>query len=104
KVASGNWLTFGHHGRLTYFPRSRGLNIAVQAKERDSASSRWCFETIGTGVIAPDPGRTDERGHKRPGGTVRGVVDLDATGPYGHRDFTLMTSNTAGIRFVVEVH
>ena len=104
KVASGNWLTFGHHGRLTYFPQSRGLNIAVQAKERDSASSRWCFETIGTGVISPDSGRTDERCNKWTWVTVRGVLDLDAPAPYGRRDFTLMTSNTAGIRFVVEGH
>ncbi len=55
-------------------------------------------------MIAPDSGRTDERCHKWTWVTVRGVVDLDATGPYGHRDFTLVTSNTAGIRFVVEGH
>ena len=100
KVDSGNWLTFGHHGRLAYFPQSRGLNIAVQAKERDF-NRFFCLDSMGAGVITPDSGRSTGRCNKWTWVTVRGVVDLDTPAPNGRHEFTLMTSNTAGIRFVV---
>lgn len=112
KVASGNWLTFPHGGTVQLMPLSRGLNIAVQARERDHSSA--CFDSSGTGLWTPDSGKTDEHCDRWTWVTVRGVVDLDARVPgsglapifggTGRHDVVLYTSNTAGIRFVVYGH
>jgi hypothetical protein len=98
KVASGSWLSFGHDGRLTYLPQSRAQH------RRTGQGARQRQHQL---VLRDDRGRcglSRARSRRRTWVTVRGVVDLDATGPYGHRDFTLMTSNAAGIRFVVDGH
>jgi hypothetical protein len=110
KVASGNWLEFGNHGRLDLLPPSRGLNLAVQARERDHAGA--CFDSTGNDLFTPDNHKVDEWCRKWTWVTVRGIVDLDApvgdaspiAGGAGRHDFELKTSNSAGIRYVVYGH
>jgi hypothetical protein len=112
-VASGNWVTLGHSGTLQLMPQSRGLNVAVQARERDNAPT--CFDPHGTGVISPDHGRIDKRCDKWTWETARGIVDLDAPVPgsglapifggTGRHEFELITRwDGAGIRYVVYGH
>ena len=112
KVASGNWLEFSGDGRLDLAPLSRGLNIAVQARERDHASS--CYDRSSSGLWSPDNGRVDKWCEKRTWVTARKVIDLDAPVPgsdaspieggAGRHEFDVKTSDTAGIRFVVYGH
>jgi hypothetical protein len=108
KVASGNWLEFpDDHVNLA--PLSRGLNVAVQARERDNASS--CGDQTGPGFWSPENGKVDQWCNKRTWVSVHAVIDLDApvpggdeeagSGGTGRHEFQIMTSNTAGIRYVV---
>jgi hypothetical protein len=107
KVASGNWLDFPGSGRLDLAPGSRGLNIAIQARERDHAGT--CFDRTGAAPWRPDSGRVDKWCDKRTWVTARKVIDLDSPlpgvspidGGTGRHEFELLTSNSAGIRFVV---
>jgi hypothetical protein len=112
KVASGNWLNFPNDGRVDLAPHSRGLNLAVQARERDNAPT--CSDQGAIGLWSPDAGKRDEWCNKRTWVTVRKVIDLDApvpgsdqspgSGGTGRHEFEILTSNTAGIRFVVYGH
>jgi hypothetical protein len=112
KVASGNWLEFRGHGRLDLAPLSRGLNLAIQARERDHAPT--CYDRSSSGLWSPDNGSVDKWCEKRTWVTVRQVIDLDAPVPgsdaspieggAGRHEFEIKTSNSAGIRFVVYGH
>jgi hypothetical protein len=108
KVASGNWLEFpDDHVNLA--PLSRGLNVAIQARERDNAST--CSNQTGPGFWLPENGKVDQWCNKRTWVTARAVIDLDAPVPNGDQEpggggtgrheFEIKTSDTAGIRYVV---
>jgi hypothetical protein len=111
KAASGNWLEFPSD-RVSLGTPPRVLNVAVQARERDNAAS--CSNQAGSGFWPPDNGKVHEWCNKRTWVTVRGTIDLDAPVPgsdasstnsgEGRHEFEIMTSNSAGIRFVVHGH
>jgi hypothetical protein len=111
KVASGNWLEFPDD-RVDLRPLSRGLNVAVQGRERDNAPT--CSNQTGTAFWHPETGKVDEWCNKRTWVAARKVIDLDApvpggdeppgSGGTGRHEFEIMTSNSAGIRFVVHGH
>jgi hypothetical protein len=111
KTASGNWIEFPSE-QVSLGAPARELHVAVQARERDNAAS--CSNQGGSGFWEPDNGRVHEWCNKRTWVTARGTIDLDAPVPgsdasstntgEGRHEFEIMTSNSAGIRFVVFGH